>query len=500
MTMVPVSFVSDPIESSHIVIGVAEGGVLPADVAAWDVSGFIAFSVTSQKFEGKIGSSLVLPLPQGLPYATAALVGTGKPEDRKASKVEEIGGAVASLAKAFKTKTVLVTLGDLSGEKLSTTQGVARAAFGAILKSWEFKKYKTQKKDAEKESVESIAFLTSDASVCESDFSPLKALAEGVLMTRNIVEEPANVIYPESFVEKAQELISLGVKVEALDEAQMEELGMNTLLAVGHGSERESRLLVMQWNGGGDEAPVAFVGKGVTFDTGGISIKPSDGMDAMKMDMAGAGSVLGLMKTLALRKAKVNVVGVAGLVENMPSGAAVRPGDIVKSMSGQTVEILNTDAEGRLVLADALWYTQDRFKPKAMIDLATLTGAIIICLGYDMAGLFSNDETLVSQLMVSAEETQEKLWRMPLSPLNELFDKHIDSDIADMKNLGLPRQAGSTAAAQFLQRFVNNTPWVHLDISGVEDATRPHALGPKGATGFGVRLLNDFLMKNYEQA
>jgi leucyl aminopeptidase len=310
------------------------------------------------------------------------------------------------------------------------------------------------------------------------------------------VSEPANVIYPKSLAEIAlKELSPLGVEIEILGADEMKKLGMNSLLAVAQGSENEPQLAVLRWNGGSkSESPVAFVGKGVTFDSGGISLKPGDNMHEMRYDMAGSGTVLGLLKTVALNKLPVNVVGVMAMVENMPSGSAQRPGDIVKSMSGQTIEVLNTDAEGRMVLADALWYTQDRFNPKTIIDLATLTGAIVVALGHEFAGLFSNCDELAEQIYKSSLSTGEKVWRLPLT---EHFDKGIDSEIADMQNIAKSNiRGGSITAAQFLKRFVNGKRWAHIDIAGVETSDGDLFICSKGSTGFGVRLLYDFLREN----
>ncbi|MBI1954003.1 MAG: leucyl aminopeptidase, partial [Proteobacteria bacterium] len=327
-------------------------------------------------------------------------------------------------------------------------------------------------------------------------FSQLGCVTEGVFKTREVVTEPANVLYPESFAKSVQQLQEIGVKVEIFGEKEMKKLGMNALLGVGQGSVKESQLVIMQWQGlKKDTAPLAFVGKGVTFDSGGLSLKPRTGMAEMKSDMAGAGTVLGLIQALALRKAKVNVVGIIGLAENMPSGTAQRPGDIVTSLSGQTIEILDTDAEGRLVLADALWYAQDRFKPKVMIDLATLTGAIVIALGHEYAGFFSDNEELALQILESSKATGEKLWRLPL---HESYDKTLDSDIADVKNLGSDG-AGSITAAHFLKRFTNKVPWIHIDIAGTAWSKKDQPLWAKGATAFGVRLLNHFVTQYYEQ-
>ena len=312
------------------------------------------------------------------------------------------------------------------------------------------------------------------------------------------MSEPANTLYPETLAERAASLTEFGLSVEVLDENRMRELGMGALLGVAQGSVRPPRLVVMEHRGGpADTAPIAFVGKGVTFDTGGISIKPAAGMGDMKWDMAGAGAVIGLMRLLGARNARVNAVGIVGLVENMPSGSAQRPGDIVRSMSGQTIEVLNTDAEGRLVLADALWYCQDRFKPQLMVDLATLTGAIIVALGNEYAGLFANNDELAERLIASGNAVGEKLWRMPLG---DSYDRAIDSDAADVKNIGGDRGAGSTIGAQFIKRFVNDVPWAHLDIAGVAWSKKDSATVPKGATAFGVRLLDRFVAEYYEKA
>ncbi|CAN0479485.1 unnamed protein product [Discosporangium mesarthrocarpum] len=314
-------------------------------------------------------------------------------------------------------------------------------------------------------------------------------------MARDLVNEPPNILHPEEFAKRIKGLSKSGLKVEVLSEAQMKKLGMDTLLAVGHGSERESKLAIMQWMGGPkSQKPVAFVGKGVTFDTGGISLKPGAGMGDMKGDMGGAACVTGLMLALAARKAKVNAIAVVGLVENMPDGRAQRPGDIVNSMSGQTIEVLNTDAEGRLVLADALWYTQKRFKPQFMVDLATLTGAILIALGKEHAGLFSNNDELAERIASAGLSTGETVWRMPLGAA---YDKMIESDFADMKNIG-GREAGSTTAAQFLQRFVNDVPWVHLDVAGTAMGSKKTAINQSWGGGWGVRLLNQLVVDHYE--
>ena len=352
-------------------------------------------------------------------------------------------------------------------------------------------------KAEDKPKLTSVQVITAAADQAKKQFAPLEGVAESIHFARDLVTEPANILYPATLAAECKKLSKLGVKVEVLGEAQMAKLGMGSLLGVGQGSERESQLVVMQYYGGKKGAkPVALVGKGVTFDTGGISIKPAGGMEEMKWDMGGSAAVIGTMRALAARGAKANVVGIVGLVENMPDGNAQRPGDVVTSMSGQTIEVLNTDAEGRLVLADALWYTQDRFKPQCIVDLATLTGAIIISLGSIQAGMFSNNDALCTSLSKAADRTGERLWRMPMGPE---YDEMINCDIADMANISNGREAGSTTAAQFLQRFVNDTPWVHLDIAGVAWTKKASALTPKGGVGWGVRLLDQWVRDNYEK-
>jgi leucyl aminopeptidase len=367
----------------------------------------------------------------------------------------------------------------IDGMKIDATEFAANAAFGARLRSYRFDKYFTKEKKEDKPSVKKLTVLT-EASGAKAAFAPLDRVADGVFLTRDVVSEPANVITPETLAEEAKKLAEIGIDVEVLGEKQMRKLGMGALLGVGQGSDRESHLVIMRWMGAKDQeaAPLALIGKGVCFDSGGISIKPAGGMEEMKWDMAGAGAVIGAMKALAGRQAKANVVGVVGLVENMPSGNAQRPGDVVTSMSGQTIEVINTDAEGRLVLADALWYTKERFKPKAMIDLATLTGAIIISLGNEYAGLFSNNDTLSQSIDAAGKAVGEPVWRLPMG---DAYDKQIKSDIADMKNVG-SREGGSITAAQFLRRFVGDVAWAHIDIAGTAWSKKDTATCAKGAT------------------
>ena len=364
---------------------------------------------------------------------------------------------------------------------------------GVKLKSYEFKKYKT-KKDTRIITINIVGNKNKPSTQNQLKF---KALEEGTFFARDLVSEPGNILHPDEYAKRLNNLKKDGLKINIYDEKKLKKLGMNALLGVGMGSTRGSYLVTMEWNGAKNNSkPLAFVGKGVTFDTGGYSLKPARFMEDMTYDMAGSAAVVGLMKSLALRKAKVNAVGVVGLVENMVSGVAQRPGDIVKSYSGKTIEVLNTDAEGRLVLADAITFTEKKFKPKFIIDLATLTGAIIVCLGSEYAGLFSNDDKLSKQLMNAGEKVEEKLWRMPL---HKNYDKLMDSKNADMQNINYVGGAGSTTAAQFLQRFIiNKTPWAHLDIAGMAFSKYGGALNSGGATGFGVRLLNQLIEENYE--
>ncbi len=363
---------------------------------------------------------------------------------------------------------------------------------GMRLKSYKFEKYKSKKNKKN-----FLVNVIGKNKTSTKDQVKFNSIEEGTFFTRDLVSEPGNVLHPDEYARRLKSLKKYGLKIVIYDEKKLKKLGMNTLLGVGQGSIRGSYLVTMEWNGLKDRSkPLAFVGKGVCFDTGGISLKPAKFMEDMTYDMAGSAVVVGLMKSLALRKAKVNAVGVVGLVENMPGGNAQRPGDIVKSYSGKTVEILNTDAEGRLVLADALTYTEEKFKPKFIVDLATLTGAIIVSLGSEYAGLFSNDDKLSKQLIDAGEGVEEKVWRMPL---NKNFDKLIDSKNADMQNINYVGGAGSTTAAQFLQRFIlNKTPWAHLDIAGMAFSKYGGALNSGGATGYGVRLLNKLIEDHYE--
>lgn len=460
----------------------------------------------SPKFKGSAGDIIDILCPYNTDLDRLCLLGFDLDADEKNSyptdkktlpqKLIEIGAKLAKYAKAHNLEKLTLDVSNQKSGKLGDGDVAAHVSYGFVLRSWSFDKYKTPKKDDSKTSCQ-LDVVCTDTSSAQKLYEQMEAVASGVFLTRELISEPPNVIHPESMAEIAKSLKKVGLKVDVLGEKDMRKLGMNALLGVGQGSDFESQMVIVEWRGdkSSKQGPVALVGKGVTFDSGGLSLKPAGSMEDMKTDMSGAATVLGVMKSLALRKAKVNVVGLLGLVENMPSGTAQRPGDVVKSMSGQTIEILNTDAEGRLVLADVLWYCQDRFKPQAMVNLATLTGAIIVALGHQHAGLFSNDDKLADQLFKAGQKTSESLWRLPLCSAH---NKDINSDIADMKNIGSGRGAGSITAAHFLQRFVNNTPWAHLDIAGTAYDTKETSVSNKGATGFGVRLLQQWIFDNYE--
>ena len=489
-------------QSGAVVVGVWEDRALTGPARRLDeaTQGAVARAVAAApRFHGKKNELVPVIGPPGLPVSRIVLAGLGKPKAIDARLLEDLGGTLAAhLNSAGESEaTFAVDLGD--GAPVKPAEAAARLAYGAALRSYRFDKYRTKQKPEQKPSLSSITVSAASPGEAKQAYQALGAAAEAVAFTRDLVSEPANELYPESMAERAAALAGPdlpGLTVEVLDENRLSELGMGALLGVAQGSVRPPRVVVMQYRGvAADVAPLAFIGKGVTFDTGGISIKPAGGMWDMKWDMAGAGVVIGLMRLLAARRARVNAVGLVGLVENMPSGAAQRPGDIVRSMSGQTIEVLNTDAEGRLVLADVLWYCQDRFKPTAMIDLATLTGAVIVALGHENAGLFANNDELAERLVAAGKAVGEPVWRLPLA---ESYDRAIDSDAADIKNIAGDRAAGSIIGAQFVQRFVNNVPWAHLDIAGVAWSKKDAPTVPKGATAFGVRLLDRFVADYYE--
>jgi leucyl aminopeptidase len=451
----------------------------------------LAAAAAASRFAGKPGQVFEGFAERSGAVVRVALAGAGKPGEERMGALEKAG---AGLTAKYLTSGETVLALDLSGAGLSAEEAAA-VLLGARLRGWRLDTYRTTLKAEQSRSLGEIVVAGAPDGT-EAAWDIASAVAEGVEFTRELVTEPANVIYPESFVARATERFAgTGLELRVLDEGEMAALGMGALLGVAQGSARPPRLLAAVWKGAGEAPFTAFVGKGVTFDTGGISIKPAAGMEDMKWDMGGAGAVAGTMLALARRKAKANVVGVVGLVENMPDGKAQRPGDVVRTMSGQTVEVINTDAEGRLVLCDVLTWVQREFKPAAIVDLATLTGAIIVSLGHEQAGMFANDDALAGALDAAGKATGDKLWRFPLGPA---YDKMIDSPIADMKNVG-PRFGGSITAAQFLQRYIDKgTPWAHLDIAGTVWTDKPGATWDKGASGFGVRLLDRYVRDKLE--
>lgn len=476
-----VVFVRDDLEPSPKAISALGNGL----------SELIAKAAKAEQFKGKYLSSMSILAPADMGIERLVVVGLGTHKDVKKLDWAKLGGAgVAAVSRGS-----AIVIADFPGNDAEPEE-IAEMALGVRLRNYRFEHYKSKKKGEDKpEGLNKVVFAVDDVDAAKKAFKDADSVAEGTILARNLVNEPPNVLFPVEFANRAAELEKLGVDIEILDEKALRKLGMNALLGVGQGSDRESRVVVMRWNGGkSGQDPVAFIGKGVCFDTGGISIKPAEGMEGMKGDMGGAACVVGLMRALAGRKAKANVVGLIGLVENMPDGKAQRPGDIVTAMSGQSIEIINTDAEGRLVLADVLWYTQERFKPKFMINLATLTGAIMVALANHYAGMFSNDDELAEQLTLASEKTGEKVWRMPVTAE---YDKMIDSQFADVKNTG-GRLGGACTAAAFLKRFVNDVPWVHLDVAGTAMDSPKNEISQTWASGWGVRLLDRLVRDNYE--
>ena len=456
-------------------------------------------AIEAEDFKGKAKAALTVTAPHGLEVERVILIGIGGEKDRKETDYVRLGGVIAGRLGSAKSASVL-----LIGPSDWRVDGQAASdlEMGMRLRAYRFDKYQTKKRDNDTEKTSGTVSVKIGLAAHAEAKKLSKAgegIAEGVILARNLVNEPPNVLDPVEFARRASELTKLGVEVTVLDEKQLAKIGMRALLGVGQGSSKESRVVIMRWNGAkaaksAKTGPLAFIGKGVVFDTGGISIKPAGGMEDMKGDMGGAACVVGLMHALASRKAKVNAIGAIGLVENMPDGNAQRPGDIVTSLSGQTIEIINTDAEGRLVLGDVLWYIKEHYKPSLMIDLATLTGAVLVALGQENAGLFSNNDTLSERLHAAGVATGETVWRLPLSTA---YDKMIDSKFADMKNTG-GRFAGSITAAQFLKRFVGDTPWVHLDIAGTAMGSPESDINKSWGSGWGVRLLDRFVADYYE--
>ncbi len=491
------TFVPAPSKKSDIaVVGVLEGGKLTASAAALDKKsgGFLSSALkASTKFKGKSGQAMTTALPKKSGFARVMTIGIGKAADLKPQNLETLGGKIyLALQSAGAASASLYVDQDFKDRNA----GAAIAA-GMKLRSYTYTKFKSSK-DKDITSVDKIEIVTSEASRQQKAYASLDAELQGVFLARDLVNEPPNTLYPQSYAERiAKELRPLGVEVEILDDKKIQKLKMGGVWAVGMGSLQKPRVVILRWNKGKKgPAPLGFVGKGVTFDTGGISIKPAADMDLMKMDMGGSAAVVGLFRALAKRKAKINAVGVVGLAENMPSGDAFRPGDIIKSMAGKTIEILNTDAEGRLILADCLTYIQRTYKPRILVDLATLTGAMMVALGFDYCGSFVNRDDLWKRLDQSGKDTSEKLWRMPL---DAAFRKEMEGRVADLQNLGnLGRYGGACSAAGFLEHFIeNDTPWAHLDIAGTAWSKIDKPTVPKGGTGFGVRLLNR-LAQSYE--
>ncbi len=484
-------------KTGAILLPVFDDGKPTAAFTAVDKAsgGAVARAMKAAAFDGKAGKILDVVSPGELPNPYVFLVGAGAKKDFDALAAQNLGGAGAARALATREKSATFALDGFTGGKLSGGALAARIAYGARLRCYRFDKYRTKEEKSDKPTLTKIAVNTPSKDA-KTEYAPLDKQGDGVFLTRDLVSEPANILYPDEFAKRCQKLADLGLKVKVLGEAEMKKLGMGSLLGVGQGSVRDSKLVAMEWMGGKKaDAPVVFVGKGVTFDTGGISLKPAPGMEDMKWDMGGAGAVTGAMAAIAGRKAKANVVGIVGLVENMPDGNAQRPGDVVTSMSGQTIEVLNTDAEGRLVLADALWWAQETYKAKTVIDLATLTGAIIVSLAHEFGGIFTKDDKLAKQLDAAGAATGDKLWRMPLT---KNHDEMIKSEIADMQNIG-GKGGGSSTAAAFLGKFIKDgVSWAHLDIAGMAWNAKEKPTCPKGGAGYGVALLDEFIAKNFE--
>jgi leucyl aminopeptidase len=493
----------EPKQGVCLAFSEAKGGFSPV-LQALDneAKGFITRAAGIAKFTGAKKTGLDLIAPTGLDIDRLIVMGLGNLEKYSEVDWTALGGRMRARLAGSRVTAADVLLEGTSANAISGRQA-ALLALGFMLRGYEFKKYKKKKKDNDEDDadaveIKSVRILCAQPEEAKAHFEALRAVGDGVMFARDLVNEPPNKLGPEEFADRARPLASLGLEVEVLGLARLQEIGMGALVAVGQGSVRPSSVVVMKWNGARnrDERPIALVGKGVVFDTGGLSMKMAAGMEEMKGDMAGAAAVIGVMQALAERKAQANVVGLLGLTENMPSGTAQRPSDVVTTLSGQTVEVLNTDAEGRLVLADVMWYAQERFQPTAVVTLATLTGAIIVALGKEHAGLFSNDDALAQNLTSAGLETGEKVWRMPL---DSKYDKQINSKVADMKNIG-GRDAGSITAAQFLQRFVkDDTPWAHLDIAGTAMSSPQTDINQGWASGYGVMLLDRLVEKFYER-
>lgn len=502
-----ITFCASPKEKADTAIaGVYKGGRLSAAAEKLDKSlnGFIAYHLGKRKnFNGKKGQVLVLSAPKDNNYTTIVLAGLGDASSLDAGACEAVGGKLFLTLKAAGSERAEFHIArDQAREKVSAADMAAHIAMGVKLRSYSFDKYKSKKEGEDDEATAALsrfAVITDEAEAAGAKYKDFAHVAAGVFFARDLVNEPPNELYPESFAGRIKdELRPLGVDVEVIDEKKMQKLGFHAAYTVGMGSERRPCVAVMRWKGDGKSknGPLAFVGKGVTFDTGGINIKPTAGLADMKLDMGGAATVVGLMKTLAGRKSGADVIGIVGLAENMPSHNAYRPSDIINSYSGQKIEVMNTDAEGRLVLADCMSYVQDIYKPSMMIDLATLTGAMMVALGHEYCGTFANNDDLWKQMEAASKSSGEKLWRMPL---DEAYRKEMDSKIADIKTLGNSKYAGACTAAAFLERFVEgDLPWAHMDIAGTAWVNKDTPVSPKPGTGFGVRVLDRLIAENYE--
>ncbi len=502
MTAAPIKFSYDTKapKADALIFFAEEGAKLTAAGKDFDkkIKGGLSRAIAAEKFEGKKASTVVVPGPEGTTANYVIVVGLGKVSELTLLDAEKTGSSLTALLNSKKVAQAAVHF-DVTLKGLNEKDFLTRMSSGAILNSYRFDKYLTKEPKEKKPTLKSITVVTDEAAAMRKSLSVIQKRADAVFLARDLISEVPNVLYPESFANIIKkELSPLGIEVKVLGMKEMEKMGMGAIVAVGKGSVREPKMVTMQYRGGSKtQKNIAFVGKGVTFDTGGISLKPGPGMEDMKWDMSGAAAVVGLMKTLAVRGAKVNAVGVVGLAENMPSGNAYRPGDIVTSMSGQTVEVHNTDAEGRLVLCDALTYCQQKFNPTEIVDLATLTGAVIIALGSEYAGIFSNDDAFSQNLISAGKQVGEHLWPLPL---NDAWDKAIDTPQADMKNISGSRDAGSAIGAHFLKRFVNkDVKWAHLDIAGVAWTNKDRMSTPKGAVAFGVRLLDQYVTNVHEK-
>lgn len=497
-----ISFVKrSPAEAGAIAVFVPQSGQWPgvADALNRTSGGQLQRACRTTRFSAAVAEVCDVLAPSGITASRVLIVGLGEPRQAGAAEFERIGGTLCAHLLCSGETTLTVETTGLEGTALEPAAIAARIAFGARLRAYRFDRYRTAESELSKPTLAKVSVVTRLVSACQSKFNRLEAVAAGVFMARDLVSEPGNVLFPKAFTARIQTLTANGVRVQVLGEKKLKQLGFGALLGVSQGSAHEPQVVICEYDGTRAKRPrppIVLAGKGVTFDSGGISIKPSAGLETLKQDMGGAASVVGVIKTLAMRKARCHVVGICGLVENMPSGSAQRPGDVVTSLSGKTIEVINTDAEGRLVLCDIMWYAQERYRPKVVIDMATLTGAIVIALGQEFAGLFCNDTQLATQLIRAGSDTGDRLWQYPMGAA---YDKHLASLIADMKNLG-PNEGRSIIAAHFIKRFVqDDVAWAHVDFGGMVWSEEDTALSPKGATGFGVRLLDQLIATHYEQ-